>query len=91
MVRPMSQFDSETPLVERIARVLAHPPQDWPRHIETARAVLLAMKGPTQAMLEAARPGIPFFDDLTDDWDTMIAQAARQADAAGWGDGRKRA
>jgi hypothetical protein len=91
MVHPMNSLTCETPMVERIARALTKPGQDWPQHVETARAVLLAMKGPTTAMLEAARPGIPFFDDLADDWDAMLTQAARPQGAEAWMDTRRRA
>jgi hypothetical protein len=64
-------------MLQRVARVLAGGDgADWFRHVEQARAVLLAMRTPTTAMLEAARPGLTFTDDLADDWDAMLAHAA---------------
>lgn len=72
----MTSQNSERPMLERVARVLAgNGEAEWPRHVETARAVLYALRGPTTDMLEAARPGLPFTDDLADDWDAMVAQA----------------
>ncbi len=74
---------NETPMLVRIARVLAEPqPAQWPLFLEKARAIMLAMRGPTTTMLEAAHPGLPFFDDLSEDWDRMVVYAASEPAAA---------
>jgi hypothetical protein len=68
---------SEHSMLQRVAQVLAGPdPDSWPRYIDQARAIILAMRGPTTSMIEAAHPGIPFCDDLADDWDAMLTHAA---------------
>jgi hypothetical protein len=77
MVHPMTIKNSELPMLERVARVLAGGDgANWFVHVERARAILLAMRTPTTEMLEAARPGLPFTDDLADDWDAMLGRAA---------------
>jgi hypothetical protein len=68
---------SEHSMLQRVAQVLAgSDPNAWPLYIDKARAIILAMRGPTSSMIEAAHPGIPFCDDLADDWDTMLTHAA---------------
>jgi hypothetical protein len=73
----MTQYPDDMSMLQRVARVLAGAnPNEWTRHIDMARAVLLAMRGPTASMIEAAHPGLPFADDLADDWDAMLTHAA---------------
>ena len=45
---------------------------DWRVHIATARAAVKAMREPTSAMLEAAKPDLPDWGFLPDEWQAMI-------------------
>ncbi len=73
---------NERPMLQRVAQVLAGGDgEDWVHYVDQARKVILAMREPTVEMLEAARPGLPFADDLSEDWDAMMLQAANDPTA----------
>jgi hypothetical protein len=71
----------EETMVKRIAQVLAEPDsENWPSHVKQAKRVLLTMQGPTRSMLAAVEENSSCWQPLSDDWDTMLQQAIRDAD-----------
>jgi hypothetical protein len=63
-----------------VARALAKEfgSDDWPAFVEPARAAIRALREPTPAMLDAAVPGLPIWDELHDDWQKMIDNVAEE-------------
>jgi hypothetical protein len=62
------------PMLVRIAKAIARSEGDenWQAHMDSARATLEVLREPSQAMLEAATPGLPDWGDLPADWRAMI-------------------
>ncbi len=61
-------------MLVRIAKAIARSEGDdnWQAHMDSARASLEVLREPSQAMLEAATPGLPDWGDLPTDWRAMI-------------------
>jgi hypothetical protein len=66
--------DKMDPMLVRIAKAIAKSEGDenWQAHMDSARASLEVLREPSQAMLEAATPGLPDWGDLPTDWRAMI-------------------
>jgi hypothetical protein len=62
------------PMLVRIAKAIAKSEgnDDWQLHLPAARASLEVLREPSDAMLEAATPGLPDWGDLPADWRAMI-------------------
>jgi hypothetical protein len=62
------------PMLVRMARAIAasQGTSDWHSCIDMARASLVALRDPSNEMLEAAIPGLPDWGDLPEDWRAMI-------------------
>ena len=62
------------PMLVRVAKAIAATEQsdDWHAHLPAARASLEVLREPSDAMLEAATPGLPDWGDLPADWRAMI-------------------
>ena len=69
----MNSDKMDTMLI-RIAKAIAKSEGDdnWQAHMVSARACLEVLREPSQAMLEAATPGLPDWGDLPSDWRAMI-------------------
>lgn len=70
----MVKSDNMDSMLVRIAKAIARSEGDdnWQVHMDSARASLQVLREPSQAMLEAATPGLPDWGDLPTDWRAMI-------------------
>lgn len=70
--------ESNSPMIERVARALATSlhGDDWRAFVPAARAAVTVMREPTAAMLDAALPELPDCGFLPDDWRAMIDHIA---------------
>ena len=62
------------PMLVRIAKAIAasEGSNNWQAHLPAARASLEVLREPSDAMFEAATPGLPDWGDLPADWRAMI-------------------
>ena len=67
-------------MLEKVARAIAEELQvgSWQDFIPAARAAVLAMREPSDEMLEAALPGLPDYGDLPDEWLAMISHVLNE-------------
>ena len=78
---PTDRQQAEQTMLKRVALVLAAPEiENWPHHITQAKKVLRAMREPTSSMLAAVEKDSMCWQPLSEDWNTMIEQALRDAE-----------
>lgn len=67
-------------MIERVARAIAleQTHADWRTCLPAARAAVLALKEPSDSMLEAALPGSIDWGYLPEDWSSMITCVMRE-------------